>query len=551
MTIESAKYMLLGQGGKAPEKYWMNEVFVNTTSSFGNNFEDGNIPPAHVSKNGDVYFTWSIKDDELLPTYYEGHNNVVVFKISKEGDLEYIKNTYLHANNDPSSGGSHSEHYPRGYNNGGGKKGTGRSDKLMWEVELYPQNQGRGAGVFEWDTNTDEWSFAGAGGSNWARHRYTKDKDGNIRSTGRRISGSSSTRTGAYVYGANGSTFKWREYNNTPVDIACDGNDNTYVVGHGYFGGSSNQENMQYIIKLDSSDSNSYDWFRRHYPSNTSTSMNREIPAVTCNGNNDVYALFHSFSSSSHKSGVVVKFDSSDGSVDKWYGIKDDEEYGVPHSAFDVDDDGNVYTLHASITKIELGSNNGDAHCWFLIKRNASGTVQFTRLIIGQYNGASSTDTSKIISNFGGYQNQLRGGITVYNDSIYLSLPSAERINTSSENNYTGNYRMMVNMKVPIDGSGHSTTPRQLGRSQVIYSDTSIRGSNIDYDFGYNTSSSGMSNYGVELDTDWSPTSDTSLGSGSNGLDTYLVSDGYRSESNWTVSTNSYTWTGDKYDFPD
>lgn len=545
--------MLLGQGGKAPEKYWMTEIFVNTTSSFGDNFENGQYYSAHVSKNGDVYFPWSIKEDNLVPTFYGPKNKIVMFKISKEGDLEFIKTTYLHANNNSSSAGSSSAHYARGYNNGGGKKGTGRSDKLMWEAEYYSQDQSRGAGVFEWDTNTDEWSFAGAGGENWQRHRFTRDKDGNKRSTGSRTnySQNTSTRTGAYIYGANGSTFKWREYRNTPHDIACDGNDNTYVVGNGYFGGVSNQGNMQYILKLDSSDSDSFDWWRRHYPSSTSTSMNSEITAVTCNGNNDVYALFHSFSSGSHKSGVVVKFDSSDGSIDKWYGIKDDEEYGVPHSAFDVDDDGNIYTLHASLTKIELGQNNSDSSLWFLIKRNASGTVLFTRLILAQYNGSSATDTDKCISLWGGYTNQLRGGITVHNDSIYLSLQSRDRVDTSSENNYTGNYTMIVNMKVPIDGSGHSTTPRQLGRSQIIYSDTSIRGSNIDYDFGYGTSSSGMGNYGVSFDTDWQPTSDTSYGSGSNGQDTSYLSDNYRDQTDWSVSSGSYTWTGDKYDFPD
>ena len=559
MSLQLAKYMIAGQGGKAPEKYWMAEYFNDTTSSFGSNFEDQS-GSMHVSKSGDCYMSGWWGDNNISPSFQKD-NNFHLVKIDKNGDLKWHKNMYLHTNGNPNSDSSgYLRHNSRC--NGGGYKGNEKGNLLTWLVSLQNVNNNFSQGTFVWDASSDTIGTIRSSGSavsdqRWNNWRMTHDKDGNMRTIGVQYNSnlSNNQRMAVTINGAGNSSFQFREYNVYPRDIICDSSNNTFVIGYGYFGGTSNITSQGWLIKLASGSSQTIDWYKRLYVSGGYNGVYANT-GLRLDANDDLYWGWGGRNSTSHEAHAISKINKSNGNVERWWGYRDNQEYGFPLGRFDVDDDGNVYELNSNLTKIELGSNNGDKPHYLLTKRNSSGTLQWERVIVAQTKGASSTDTDQILEDssqrgFGRYLDEGNFSIDVHNDSIYLHMPTAVRFTLGS---YGNNYFVNVVMKLPLDGSGHSTTPRQLGRTQIIYAQASdIRGSNITYEYNTGTSSSGpdSSYFWDNYDDSWEPQSDTTRGNGNNGTSTSYIGSNYQTTQDFYNSGIGYSFSVAKYDVPD
>ena len=529
--------MIAGQGGKAPEEYWMAEIWKDTTSTFGSSTEMRGTS-MQVSKNGDCYVAFRWKDNNQTPSFIVDED-FQLLKISAKGDLEWHKQTYLHTYNNANSESGTSYLYTGSrIGNGGCMKGASRGNLLSWQlgsIQNYSENYGGAS--FVWDASSDSFNRIGHGqktsssGTNarWGSWCLTHDKDGNPRTVGTQYDSNISSnqfRTAVSIYGAGNAAFQFRRYNVYPRDILCDDSDNTYVIGNGYFGGTGNYQSQGWLIKLASGSSQTISWYKRIW-NNNHNGQQYFNTALRLDSNGKLYWSYGGKNSLNKSVYAICRIDPSNGSIERNWGYKDDQEYGYPHGRFDVDDDGNVYAISSFLTKIELGSNNGDRPHYLLSKRNSSGVLQWERMIIAQYRGASSTDTDKIIDKsnqqgFGRIDSTGAYSIDIHNDSIYLNLTTEDAYNMQTEsggsNNYANNYLVNVIMKLPLDGSGHSTTPRALGRVQIIYSDTSLRGSNIGLDYTTGTSSPGSTYYWNSYDNTWQPSSDTSRGTGSNGL---------------------------------
>lgn len=528
--------MIAGQGGKAPEEYWMAEIWKDTTSTFGSSTEMRGTS-MQVSESGDCYVAFRWKDANQTPSFIVDED-FQLLKISAKGSLKWHKQTYLHTYNNANSESGTSYLYTGSrIGNGGCMKGASRGNLLSWQlgsIQNYSSNYGGAS--FVWDASSDSFNRIGHGqktgssGTNarWGSWCLTHDKDGNPRTVGTQYDSGNSgqTRTAVSIYGAGNAEFQFRKYNVYPRDILCDDSNNTYVIGNGYFGGTGNYQSQGWLIKLASGSSQTISWYKRIWNNNHNGSQYFNT-ALRLDSNGKLYWSYGGKNNGNQSCWGICRIDPSNGSIERNWGYKDDQEYGYPHGRFDVDDDGNVYAISSFLTKIELGSNNGDRPHYLLSKRNSSGVLQWERMIIAQYRGASATDTDKIIDKsnqqgFGRIDSTGAYSIDIHNDSIYLNLTTEDAYNMQTEsggsNNYANNYLVNVIMKLPLDGSGHSTTPRALGRVQIIYSDTSLRGSNIGLDYTTGTSSPGSNYYWNSYDTDWQPSSDTTRGTGEYGL---------------------------------
>lgn len=566
MSLQLAKYMIAGQGGKAPEEYWMAEFWKDTTSSFGSSweFKGGTM---QVSKQGDCYFTGTMRDSNDTPNFSDDYDHHL-YKIDKKGDFKWHKVTYLHASNNPSSAGygTNNLYLTNKKGNGGALAGGKRSNKLIWSGSLTANNNNYGGSSFIWDAGTDTLDSIRHGTQysdsdyRWQNMCMTQDKDGNFRTCANQYNSelSNNLRNSLYINGAGNSIFHFREYNCAPRDIICDQSDNTYVCGTGYFGGTSNYSNQGWLIKLASGSSETISWYRRIWHGGYDGG-NTGVTALRIDTNGKLYWSFGGQGQTNQNGYAVARIDPSNGNIERWVGGYDGQEYGHPQGRFDVDDDGNIYVLNSFLTKIELGSNDGDKPHYLLTKRNSSGVLQWERVILAQYRGSSATDTEKIIDKggdqhgFGDYNSNGNYSIDILNDSIYLHLTSKQKYNMQNDsggtNNYANNYPVNVIMKLPLDGSGHSTTPRALGRVQIIYAQPSdVRGSNITYDYGTGTSTPGGNYYWDTYDNTWQPTSDTTRGNGGKGLSTSYTNSNYRTTRDWNAG---YNMEVGKYDLPD
>jgi len=537
MSIQLAKYMIAGQGGKAPEVYWMAELWKDTTSTFGSGTSMSH-PTMQVSKSGDCYLAFRWSDNNQTPSFVKDED-FHILKIDKKGDYKFHKNTYVHTYNNANSESGSSFLMPNGRTgNGGCMKGASRGDLLAWRGSIQNYSEQYGQCSFVWDASTDTFNRIGHGQktassgthSRWNGWCMTHDKDGNPRTAGYNYDGdiSNTTRVAVAIYGAGNAQFQFRKYNASPLDIICDDSDNTYVCGSGYFGGTGNYSNQGWLMKFASGSNQTISWYRRIWNNNHSGSQ-YVVSGLRLDSNGKLYWSYGGKNGSNQNCWAICRIDPSNGNIERNWAYKDDQEYGYPIGRYDVDEDGNVYAVSSFLTKIELGSNDGDKPHYLLSKRNSSGVLQWERVILAQYRGSSSTDTEKVIDKggdqhgFGNYNSDGAYSIDVHNDSIYLCLTSKQSYNMQNEsggtNNYANNYPVTVVMKLPLDGSGHSTTPRALGRVQIIYAQASdVRGSNIGLDYTTGTSSPGGTYFWDNYDTTWQPSSDTSKGTGQWGL---------------------------------